>query len=174
MYSAEKREREIVEGDMATTFPGVVQHLALLETFRKWWPGTWSGLPCLQIEECAAAWLDRQFCLFVSYLYLNPVLTKLVECPDRSLQIINLSLDSNYSPRAWEPTLVRPLLDKDGLDTTGLLIIFVFVSKLIYFAVAKQLHHYLFTNDLFSESQSPYRPNQSLETAPQSHQSHSS
>ena len=35
MYSAEKREREIVEGDMATTFPGVVQHLALLETFRK-------------------------------------------------------------------------------------------------------------------------------------------
>lgn len=61
--------------------------------------------------------------------------------------------------------MVRPLLSKDGLDTTGLLIIFVFVSKLIYFAVAKQLHHYLFTNDLFSESQSPYRPNQSLETA---------
>ena len=61
--------------------------------------------------------------------------------------------------------MVRPLLNKDGLDTTGLLIIFAFVSKLIYFTVAKQLHHYLFTNDLFSESQSPYRPNQSLETA---------
>ena len=40
-----------------------------------------------------------------------------------------------------------------------------YVSKLVETAIAKQLQHYLFTNDLFPASQSVYRPNHSTETA---------
>ena len=65
--------------------------------------------------------------------------------------------------------MVKPLLKVDGLDP-----IFKncrpvsnhgYASKLVETVVAKQLQYYLFSNDLFPISQSPYRPNHSTETA---------
>ena len=40
-----------------------------------------------------------------------------------------------------------------------------YASKLVETAVAKQLQHYLFGNDLFPVLQSAYHPNHSMETA---------
>ena len=40
-----------------------------------------------------------------------------------------------------------------------------YASKLVETVIAKQLQHYLFTNDLFPILQSAYQPNQSTETA---------
>ena len=40
-----------------------------------------------------------------------------------------------------------------------------YASKLVETVVAKQLQHYLFSNDLFPVLQSAYRPNHSTETA---------
>ena len=65
--------------------------------------------------------------------------------------------------------MVKPLLKKDGLDpifknyrpVSNL----AYASKLVEAVVAKQLQHYLFSNDLFAISQSTYRPNHSTETA---------
>ena len=40
-----------------------------------------------------------------------------------------------------------------------------YASKLVETAVAKQLQHYFFSNDLFPVLQSAYRPKHSIETA---------
>ena len=64
---------------------------------------------------------------------------------------------------------VKPLLKKEGLDpifknyrpVSNL----AYASKLVETAVAKQLQHYLFSNDLFPVLQSAYRPKHSIETA---------
>ena len=72
-------------------------------------------------------------------------------------------------PLHWKRALVRPLLKKEGLDpvfknyrpVSNL----AYASKLEETVVAKQLQHYLFSNDLFPVLQSAYRPNHSTETA---------
>lgn len=84
-------------------------------------------------------------------------------------KLINLSLEPGYFPINWKRALVRPLLKKDGLDpifknyrpVSNL----AYASKLVETVVAKQLQHYLFSNDLFPALQSAYRPNHSTETA---------
>ena len=67
-------------------------------------------------------------------------------------RINNFSLDSGYFPRTWKRALVRPLLKKDGLylvfKNYSPVSDLAYVSKLVETAVAKQLQHYLFTNDL--------------------------
>ena len=105
---------------------------------------------------------------------LDPIPTKLLtECLDVLLtpitKLINLSLESGCFPLLWKRALVKPLLKKDGLDpifknyrpVSNL----AYASKLVETVIAKQLQHYLFTNDLFPILQSAYQPNQSTETA---------
>ena len=78
-------------------------------------------------------------------------------------------MESGCFPLFWKLALVKPLLKKDGLDpifknyrpVSNL----AYASKLVETVVAKQLQHYLFSNDLFAISQSTYRPNHSTETA---------
>ena len=105
---------------------------------------------------------------------LDPIPTKLfTECLNVLLtpitKLINLSLDSGCFPLIWKGALVKPLLKKDGLDpifknyrpVSNL----AYASKLVETVVAKQLQHYLFSNDLFPVLESAYRPNHSTETA---------
>ena len=97
---------------------------------------------------------------------LDPIPTKLfTECLDVLLtaitKLINLSLESGCFPLLWKRALVKPLLKKDGLDpifknyrpVSNL----AYASKLVKTVFAKQLQHYLFSNDLFRISQSAVR-----------------
>ena len=105
---------------------------------------------------------------------LDPIPTKIfTECLHVLLtaitKLINLSLESGCFPLLWKHALVKPLLKKDGLDPIFKnyrpVINLAYASKLVKTVFAKQLQHYLFSNDLFPISQSAYRPNHSTETA---------
>ena len=83
-------------------------------------------------------------------------------------KLINLSLQSGYFLLSWKRALVRSPLKKEGLDpifknyrpVSNL----TCASKLVETVIAKQLQHYLFSNDQFPVLQSAYRPNHSIET----------
>jgi hypothetical protein len=84
--------------------------------------------------------------------------------------IVNLSLSSGILPGEMKLALVSPLLKKpslcvDDLNNYRPVSLLSFLSKLVERVVAKQLSSHLLAGDLYVPVQSPYRPNNSTETA---------
>ena len=84
--------------------------------------------------------------------------------------IINSSLSSGIFPSSLKTAVVKPLLKKQSLDPNNLknyrpVSNLSFFSKILEKVVLQQLLTYLNDYDLFSPSQSAYRPHHSTETA---------
>ena len=84
--------------------------------------------------------------------------------------IINLSLEAGEFPAAFKHGLVTPLLKKSDLHHEILknyrpISNLPFLGKMIERVVAMQFKHHLVINDLYTKTQSAYRPYHSTETA---------
>ena len=89
---------------------------------------------------------------------LDPILTKLfTECldvlPPPITKLINLSLESGYFPLIWKRALLnhcyRRRVSTSSLRTLDLWVTSHMPQNFVETAVAYQLQHYLFSNDLF-------------------------
>ena len=105
---------------------------------------------------------------------LDPIPTQLfTEClnvlPPPITKLINLSLESGYFSLIWKRALLnhcyRRRVSTSSLRTIDLWVTSPMSQNFVETAVAKQLQHYLFSNDLFPVLQSAYRPKNSIETA---------
>ena len=97
----------------------------------------------------------------------------LVKCIDVLLPVItemfNISRESGHVPSAWKEALVRPILNKSGLDTVFKnyrpVSNLSFISKVTERAVFLQIDNHTKKHDLYPSLQSAYRKNHSTETA---------
>ena len=105
---------------------------------------------------------------------LDPIPTPLlVNCIDVLLPVItkmvNISLESGHYPSAWKEALIRPILEKNGLDTVFKnyrpVSNLSFISKVTERAVFLQIDNHMKKHDLYPSLQSAYRKNHSTETA---------
>ena len=106
---------------------------------------------------------------------MDPIPTPLLKkCADSLVpvitRIINLSLTSGEIPQCLKVAKVTPLLKKKSLDKDVYknyrpVSLLCFLSKLFERCVMAQLQEYLSTHNLYSRTQSAYRPGHSTETA---------
>lgn len=84
------------------------------------------------------------------------------------LHIINTCITGNDIPPAWKHALVHPIHKSGNPDNPSHfrpISILPSISKVVERLVQHQLHHYLHSNHLLSDSQHGFRPRHSTETA---------
>ena len=104
---------------------------------------------------------------------LNPAPSRLVSKCDALLPVIttivNISLQTGHFPECWKEALVKPVLEKPGLDIEFMnfrpLSNLTFISKLTEKAVFCQINNHMVDYGFYPIAQSSYRRNYSTETA---------
>jgi hypothetical protein len=106
---------------------------------------------------------------------MDPIPTPLLKkCVDSLIPVItrimNISLTSGEVPQCFKVAKVSPLIKKKSLDKDIYknyrpVSLLCFLSKLLERCVMAQLQDYLTTNNLYTCTQSAYRPGHSTETA---------
>ena len=84
--------------------------------------------------------------------------------------LVNSSLRAGIFPNAFKegrllPKIKKVSLDKEDLNNYRQITNFAFVSKVTEIIVARQIHHYLVSNNLYPKLQAAYQQSHSTETA---------